>query len=230
MANRWGNNENSKRLYFGGLQITADGDCSHEIKRPLLLVRKAMTKLDNIFKSRDITLPINVCLVKAIVFPVVIYGCASWTIKKAEYQRIDEFELWCWRRLLRVPWTLRVWLDSGVQPVHPKGNQSWIFIGRTDPEAEAPVLCPPDVKNWIIGKDLDAGKDWTQEEKGKTEDATVVWHHWLNGRDLSKLWELVMDREAWCAAVHGVKKSWTWLSYWTELGIKPWSNYSVSCQ
>ena len=84
MANRWGNNENSKRLYFGGLQITADGDCSHEIKRPLLLVRKAMTKLDNIFKSRDITLPINVCLVKAIVFPVVIYGCESWTIKKAE--------------------------------------------------------------------------------------------------------------------------------------------------
>src|SRR5574337_964471 len=107
MANRWRNNENSDRVYFFGSKITADGEYSHEIKKHLLLGRKAMTNLDSILKSRDITLPTNVCLVKAIVFPVVMYGCESWTIKKAEGQRIDAFELWCWRRLLRVPWTAR---------------------------------------------------------------------------------------------------------------------------
>ena len=107
MANRWGNNGNSERLYFWGLQITADGDCSHEIKRHLLLGRRAMTNLDSILKSKDITLLTKVHLVKAMVFPVVMYGCESWTVKKAEYQRIDAFELWCWRRLLRVPWTSR---------------------------------------------------------------------------------------------------------------------------
>ena len=108
MANRWGNNGNSDRLYFGGgSKITADHDCSHEIKRHLLLGRKAMTNLDSVFKSRDITLVTKVRLVKAMVFPVVMYGCESWTIKKAEHQRIDAFELWCWIRLLRVPWTAR---------------------------------------------------------------------------------------------------------------------------
>ena len=107
MANRWGNNENSDRLYFLGLQITADGDCSHEIKRPLLFGRKAMTNLDSILKSRDITLLTKVHLIKVMVFPIVMYGCESWTIKKAEHQRIDAFELWCWRRLLRIPWTAR---------------------------------------------------------------------------------------------------------------------------
>ena len=105
MANRWGNNGNSDRLYFLGLKITADGDCSYEIKRCLLLGRKVMTNLDSILKSRDITFPTKVHLVRATVFPVVMYGCESWTIKKAEHQRIDAFELWCWRRLLRVPWT-----------------------------------------------------------------------------------------------------------------------------
>ena len=198
----------AKYFILGGSKITADGDCSHEINRPLLLGRKAMTKLYSILKSRDITLPINVCLVKAMVFPVVMYGCESWTIKKAECPRIDEFKLWCWRRLLDC---------KEIQPVHPKGNQSWIFIRRTDPETEAPILCLLDVKNWLIGKDSDARKDWSQEEKGKTEDETVIWHYWLDEHDLSKLWELVMDREAWHAAVHGVRKSWTWLSYWTEL-------------
>ena len=107
MTNRWGNSGNSGRFYFLGSKITADGDCSHEIKRYLLLGRKAMTNLDSILKSRDITLPTKVCLVKAIVFPVVIYGCESWTVKKVEHRKIDAFELWCWRRLLRVPWSAR---------------------------------------------------------------------------------------------------------------------------
>ena len=107
MANRWGNSRNSGWLYFLGSRITADGDCSHEVKRRLLLGRKAMTNIDSILKSRDITLPTKVHLVKAMVFPVVMYGCESWTLKKAEHQRIDAFELWCWRRLLRVPWTAR---------------------------------------------------------------------------------------------------------------------------
>ena len=115
---------------FGGSKITADGDCSHEIKRRLLLGRKVMTNLDSILTSRNVTLPTKVGLVKAMVLSVVVYRCKSWTIKEAESRRIDAFELWCWRRLLRVPWTAR-----RIQPVHPKGNQSWIFTGRTDVEA-----------------------------------------------------------------------------------------------
>ena len=115
------------------------------------------------------------------VFPVVIYGCESWTIKKAEHQRIDAFELWCWRRLLRVP------LDcKQIQPVHSKGDQSWLFIGKTDVEAETPILWSPDAKNWLIGKDPDAWKDWGQEEKGTTEDEMVGWHHWLDGHEFEQ--------------------------------------------
>jgi len=122
---------------FLGSKITADGDCSHEIKRRLLLGRKVMTNLDSILKSRDITLPTKVRLVKAMVLPVVMYGCESWTVKKAERRRIDAFELWCWRRL-ESP------LDcKEIQPVHPKGDQSWVFFGRTDAEAETPILWPP---------------------------------------------------------------------------------------
>ena len=158
-------------LILGGSKITADGDCSHEIKRPLLLGRKAMTNLDSILKSRDIALPANVRLVKAMVFPVVMYGCESWTIKTTGCWRTDAFELWCWRRLLRVPWTSR-WF--------PKGNQSWLFIERTDAEAETPILRPPDVKIWLTAKDPDAGKDWRWEEKETTEDQMVGWHHQLN--------------------------------------------------
>ena len=127
---------------FWGSKITADGDFSHEIKRQLLLGRKVMTNIDSILKSRDITLPIKVHLVKAMVFPVVMYGCENWTIKKAECRRINAFELWCWRRLLRVPWDCKE-----IQPVHPKGDQSWVFIGRTDVEAETPILWPPDAKS-----------------------------------------------------------------------------------
>ena len=127
---------------LGGSKITADGDCSHEIKRPLLLGRKVMTNLDSIFKSRDITLPTKVHLFKAMVFPVVMYGCESWTVKKAECRRIDAFELWCWKRLLRVPWTAKE-----IQPVHSEGDQPWDFFGRNDAKAETPVLWPPHVKS-----------------------------------------------------------------------------------
>ena len=122
-------------------KITADGDCSHEIKRCLLLGKKVMTNLDSILKSRDITLPTNFHLVKAMVFPVVMCGCKSWTIKKAGCRRTDAFELWCWRRLLS-PLHCKE-----IQPVHPKGDQSWVFIGRTDAEAETPILWPPHVKS-----------------------------------------------------------------------------------
>ena len=164
-------------------KITEDGDCSHEIKRCLFFGRKVMTNLHSILKSRDITLPTKVRLVKATVFPVVMYGCeSSWTVKKAECQRIDAFELWCWRRLLRVPSVPK--RDSWeIQPVHAKGDQSWIFFGRTDAEAETPIHWPPDVKNWLIWKDSDAGKNWRQEENGTTEDEMAGWHHWLDGRE-----------------------------------------------
>jgi len=163
---------------FLGSKITADGDYSHEIKRRLLLGRRAMTKLDRDLKSRDITLLTKVCLVKAMVFPAVMYGCESWIIKKAE--KIDAFELWCWRRL-ESPLNCKE-----IKPVHPKGNQPWILIGGTDTEAEVQILWPPDVNSWPTGKDPDAGKDWGQEEKEVTEDEMVGWHHWLNGHEFEQ--------------------------------------------
>jgi len=139
-----------------------------------------MTNLDSILKSRDITLPTKVCLVKAMVFPVVMYRSENWTIKKAELWKFDAFELWYWRRL-KSP------LDKKeIKPVNPKGNQSWIFPGRTDAGAEAPILWSPDVKNWLTGKDPGAGKDWRQEETGETEDEMVGWHHWLNEHDFEQ--------------------------------------------
>ena len=160
---------------FLGSKITADGDCSREIKRPLLLGRKAMTNLYSMLKSRDITFLTKVRVVKAMVFPVVKYGCESWTIKKAER----------WRTMV-LEKTLESPLDcKEIQPVHPKGNQSCIFIGRTDVEAETLVLWQPDVKSRFIGKDPDAGKDWSQE-KGTTEDEMIGWHHWLNGHEFEK--------------------------------------------
>ena len=166
--------ETLRDFILGGSKITADDECSHEIKRYLLLGRKAMINLDGILKSRDITLLTKVHLVKAMVFPVVTYGYESWMIKKTEHWRIDAFELWCWRRL-ESP------LDYvEIQPVHPKGNQSWIFIERTDAKAETPILWPYTAKNWVIEKDPDAGKDWKQE-KGMTEDKMVRWHHRLDG-------------------------------------------------
>ena len=165
-------------LLFWGSKIVVDGDYSQEIKGHFLLWRKAMTNLYSILINREITLPTKVHIVKAMIFPGVIYGCESWTIKKAEHRRIDAFELCCWRSLLRVP------LDcKEIQPVHPKGNQSWMFIGRTNAEAETPILWPPDAKSWLIWKDPDAGKDWRREEKGMTEDEMVRWHHRLNGHE-----------------------------------------------
>ena len=129
-------------------------------------------------KSRDITLLTKVHIIKAMVFPVVMYGCESWIKKKAERWRIDAFELWCWRK------TLESSLDcKEIKPVNPKGNQSWIIIGRTDAKAETPLLWLPDAKNWLTGKDPDAGEDWRQEEKGMREDEIVGWHHWLDGHE-----------------------------------------------
>ena len=167
---------------FLGSKITADIDCSHEIKRHLLLGRKTMTNLDSILKSIDITLPTKVHLVKAMVFPVVMYGCESWTVKKAERRRIGAFELWCWKRLLRVPWTVR----RSNQSILKEISWSWIFTGRSDVEAETSVLWPPDGKNWLIWKDPDAGKDWRQEEEGMTEDEIFGWHHWHSGHEFQQ--------------------------------------------
>jgi len=146
--------------------------------------------------SRDITLPTKVRLVKAMVFPIVMYGCESWTIKKAENQRTDAFEMCCWRRCLESS------LDSKeIQPVHPKGDQSWVFTGRIDAEAKTPILWPPDAKNWLIWKDSDAGKDWRQE-KGTTEDEMFGWHHQLNGT-----WVWVGSGNWWWTGRPGVLQS-----------------------
>ena len=166
---------------LGGSKITADGDCSHETKRRLLLGGKVMTNLDSILKSRFITLPTKVRLVKAMVFPVVMYGCESWTVKKAERWKIDAFELWL-EKALESP------LDcKEIQPVHPKGDQPWVFIGMTDAKAETPILWPPHVKIWLIGKDPDAGRDWGQEEKGTTENEMAGWHHRLDGHEFEQI-------------------------------------------
>ena len=177
-------------------------------------IYSGISNLDSILKSRDITLSTEVHLVKAMVFPVVMYGCKSWIINKAEHKRIDAFALWCLEKTLESP------LDcKEIQPVHPKGDQSWVFIGRTDAEAETPMLWPPHVKSWLIGKDPDAGKDWGQEEKGMTEDEMVGWHHWLDGHGFG--WTLgVGDGQGGlaCCGSWGCKESdmTGWLNWTVE--------------
>ena len=210
MANRWGN-ETVEASFWGAPKSLQMVTAAMKLKDAWFLEEKLWHTWRVYKKADSLLLPTKVHLVKAIVFPVVMYGWESWTMNKAECWRIDTFELWCWRRLLRVPWTARRSNKSIL-----KENQSWIFIGSTNAEAEAPILWSPDAKSWLIGKDPGAGKDWRR--KGTTEDEMVTRQHRLNRHEF-ELWEMVKVK-AWHAAVHGVTKSPIWMSNWTTTYIK----------
>ena len=178
-----------------------------------------MTKLDSILKSRDIILSTKIRLVKPMVFPVVMYGCESWTIKKAERWRIDVSELWCWRRLFRVPWTARGSNQSILKEISPGCSLEGL--------SETPILWPPDAKSWLIGKDADAGKNWRQEQKGLTEDKMVGWHHQLNGHGFGWTLGVGAGQGGLVCCSPWVTKSRTWLIDWTELLDMPKESWEV---